>query len=139
MILKTGGKLGQGSGYLKKQGWNPFKNYGYTNYNLYRCWMYIFSWGYSPASLLDILYLARDSLLKHLCSYFLLFLGQLLAPFLYVCMCVCLCVCMCAPSSELAARITSSYSMEKYGKLPYEFLWYWHCKLSSNLVQVNNL
>ena len=40
--------------------------------------MYIFSWGYSPVSLFDILYLARDSLLSHLYCYFLLLLGRLL-------------------------------------------------------------
>ena len=78
--------------------------------------MYIFSWGYSLVSLFDILYLARDSLLKHLCCYLFLFLGQLSASLLYVCVCV--------PSPELGARITSSYSMEKYQKLPCAFFWY---------------
>ena len=47
--------------------------------------MYIFSWGYSPLSFFNILYLAGDSLLKHLCCYFLLFLGRLLASLLSVC------------------------------------------------------
>ena len=97
--------------------------YDNTNYNLHKCWMYIFSWGYSPVSLFDILYLARDSLLKHLCCYFLLFLGQLLASLL--------CVCVCKNSIK-----TPSYSMEKYQKLPNEFFWYWHRKLFSNLVQI---
>ena len=64
---------------------NPLTNYDNTNYNLYKSWMYIFSWGYSPVSLFDILYLARESLLKHLHCYFLLFLGRLLASLLYVC------------------------------------------------------
>ena len=73
-------------------------NYDYTNYNLYRCRMYIFSWRYFPVFPFDILNLARDSLLKHLCCYFLLFLGRLLASLL--------CVRVCLTSSELVARIT---------------------------------
>ena len=117
-------------GALKKGGRNPLRNYDNTNYNLYKCWMYIFSWGYSLVSLFYILYLARDSLLKHLCCYLLLFLGQLLATLL----CVCVCVCVCKNSIK-----TPSYSMEKYQKLPNEFFWYWHRKLFSNHVQVNNL
>ena len=43
--------------------------------------MYIFSWGYSSVSLLDILYLAMDSLLKHLCCYFLQFLWSVTSSF----------------------------------------------------------
>ena len=88
--------------------------------------MYIFSWGYSLVSLFYILYLARDSLLKHLCCYFLLFLGQLLASLL--------CVCVYKNSIK-----TPSYSMEKYQKLPKEIFWCCHRKLFSNLVQLNNL
>ena len=67
-ILKRG-KLGQGVGGCleKKGGWNPLTNYDNTNYNFFKCWMYIFSWGYSSVSLFDILYLPRDSLLKHQC------------------------------------------------------------------------
>ena len=65
--------------------------------------MYIFSWGYSPVNLFDILYLARDSLLKHLCCYFCCLFGRLLAPLL----------CVCKNSIK-----TPSYSMKKYQKLP---------------------
>ena len=46
--------------------------------------MYIFICGYSPVSLFDILYLARDNLLNHLCCYFLLSLGRLLAALLCI-------------------------------------------------------
>ena len=74
--FKKEGKLGQGVGALKKGGWDPLTNYDNTNNNLYKYWTYIFSWRYSPVSLSDILYLASDSLLKHLCCYFLLFLGR---------------------------------------------------------------
>ena len=96
--------------------------YDNTNYNLHKCWTCIFSWGYSPVSLFDILYLARGSLLKHLCCYLLLFLVfRLLASLL----------CLCKNSIK-----TPSYSMEKYQKLPNEFFWYWHRKLFSNLVQI---
>ena len=35
------------------------------------------SWRYSPASLINILYLARDSLLWRLCCYVLLLVGRL--------------------------------------------------------------
>ena len=47
--FKKGVKLGQGvGGCLEKKGdWNPLTNYDNTNYNLFKCWMYIFSWGYS--------------------------------------------------------------------------------------------
>ena len=62
-------------------------NYDYTNYNLYRCQMYIFSWRYSPVSFFNILNLARDSFLKYLCCYFLLFLGHYQ---LFCCVCVCM-------------------------------------------------
>ena len=86
--------------------------------------MYIFCSGYSSVSFFDILYLARDSLLKHLYCYFLLFLGRLLASLL----------CVCKNSIK-----TPSYSMEKYQKLPNEIFWYWNRKLFSNLVQLNNL
>ena len=111
-ILKRVGQAGARGGCLKKEGdWNPLTNYDYTNSNLYRCWMYLFNWRFSPVGLFDILYLARDSLLKHLCCYFLLFLGQLLASLL--------CVCVCKNSIK-----TPSYSMEKYQKLPNEFFWY---------------
>ena len=85
-------------------------NYDYTNYHLHRCWMYIFSWRYFAVSLFDILNLARDSLLKCLCCYFLLSLSKLLASLLCVCVCVrvCVCVCVCLYSSTcwllLAAR-----------------------------------
>ena len=82
--------------------------------------------GIFPCQSKNILYLARDSLLKHLCCYFLLFLGQLLASLL--------CVCVYKNSIK-----TPSYSMEKYQKLPNEIFWYWNRKLFSNLVQVNNL
>ena len=85
-ILKRVGQAGARGGCLKKEGdWNPLTNYDYTNSNLYRCWMYLFNWRFSPVGLFDILYLARDSLLKHLCCYFLLFLGRLLASLLSVC------------------------------------------------------
>ena len=85
-ILKRVGQAGARGGCLKKEGdWNPLTNYDYTNSNLYRCWMYLFNWRFSPVGLFDILYLARDSLLKHLCCYFLLFLGRLLASLLCVC------------------------------------------------------
>ena len=70
-------------------------NYDYTNYHLHRCWMYIFSWRYFAVSLFDILNLARDSLLKCLCCYFLLSLSKLLASLLSVCVCVRVCVCVC--------------------------------------------
>ena len=86
--------------------------------------MYMFSWGYSPVCLFDILYLAWDSLVKHLCCYFLLFLGQLLASLL------------CVRKNSIK---TLSYSMENYQKLPNEFFWYWHRKFFSNHVQFNNL
>ena len=74
-------------GCLENKGsWNPLTNYDNPNYKLYKCWMYILSWGYSPVSHFDILYLARDSLLKHLCCYFLLLLvSRLLASLLCVC------------------------------------------------------
>ena len=86
--LKEGGtkKRGGEIKILKKGargGWNTLMNHDNTTYNLLKCWMYIFSWGYSPDSLSDILSLARDSLLKHL--YFLQFLGRLLASLLCVC------------------------------------------------------
>ena len=100
-ILKRVGQAGARGGCLKKEGdWNPLTNYDYTNSNLYRCWMYLFNWRFSPVGLFDILYLARDSLLKHLWCYFLLFLGRLLASLLSVC------VCVYVPSSELGAIIT---------------------------------
>ena len=82
-ILKRG-QAGSRGGCLEKRGdWNPLMNHDNTTYNLLKCWMYIFSWGYSPDSLSDILCLARDSLLKHL--YFLQFLGRLLASLLCMC------------------------------------------------------
>ena len=101
--------------------------YHYTNYHLHRCWMYIFSWRYSPVSRFDTLNLARDSLLKWLCCYFLLFLGRLLASLLYS-VCVCVCVCVCVRVCVYIYRLQI-----------YRFFWYWHRKLFSNLVQVNNL
>ena len=94
-VLEERGKAESRGGCLKKGvGWNPLINYDYTNYHLHRCWMYIFSWRYFPVSLFDILNLARDSLLKCLCCYFLLSLSQLLASLLCVCTCVCACVCV---------------------------------------------
>ena len=42
----------------------------------------------SAGDIFGILYLARESLLKHMCCYFLLFLGWLLASLLHVFMCV---------------------------------------------------
>ena len=135
-ILKRVGQAGARGGCLKKEGdWNPLTNYDYTNSNLYRCWMYLFNWRFSPVGLFDILYLARDSLLKHLCCYFLLFLGRLLASLL----CICVCVCTQLRTGSNNNIKTSSYSMKKYQKLSYEFFWYQHRKLFSNLVQVNNL
>ena len=106
-------------GALKKGGWNPLTNYDNTNYNLYKYWTYIFSWRYSPVNLSDILYLASDSLLKHLCCYFLLFLGRWLASLL----------CVCKNSIK-----TPSYNIEKHQKLLNNFFWYWHRKLFSNLL-----
>ena len=82
--FKKGRQAGSRGGcFEKKGGWNPLMNHDNTTYNLLKCWMYIFSWGYSPDSLFDILCLARDSLLKHL--YFLQFLGRLLASLLCMC------------------------------------------------------
>ena len=75
---------------LKRVGWNPF-----TNMTSVTIICIDAGCKSSPGgifliadSLFDILYLGRDSLLKYMCCYFLLFLVQLLASFLYVCMCV---------------------------------------------------
>ena len=84
--FKNGEQAESRGGCLKEGvGSNPLMNSDYTNYHLYRSWMYIFRRRYSPVSLFDILNLAKDSLLKRLCCCFLLFLGRFFA----VCACVC--------------------------------------------------
>ena len=91
-----------------------------TNHNLYLFQLHAgcqssISWGYFPVSLFDILYLARDSLLWRLCYYFLLFVCRF--SFFPVCVCVAQ-----SREQELKKIKTSSYSMKKYQRLPYEFL-----------------
>ena len=71
-------------------------SYDSTNHNF-------FSWRYSPVIIEGGNFLVdedtpKETMLKHLCCYFLLFLGWLLVSLLYVRVYV--------PSSELAARIT---------------------------------
>ena len=64
---------------------------------------YSISWGYFLVSLFDILYSARESLLKRLWCYFLVFLGRWLASLLcvFVCVCVYMCVHVCVSVSSL--------------------------------------